>query len=69
MRIVYTSRLTVSAADTLHVEALNIPMLVHVATNDQDVNYVEDQQLVRKPRALEPSEDRSKPAPPVRVQP
>jgi len=27
---------------------------VHVATNDQDVNYVEDQQLVWKLRALKP---------------
>ena len=37
-----------------HVEDLNIPMLVHVATNDEDVNYVEDQQLVWKLRALKP---------------
>ncbi len=29
-------------------------MLVHVATNDTDVNYVEDQQLVWKLRALKP---------------
>ena len=37
-----------------HVEDLNIPLLVHVATNDEDVNYVEDQQLVWKLRALKP---------------
>ncbi len=37
-----------------HVEDLRIPLLVHVATNDQDVNYVEDQQLVWKLRALKP---------------
>ena len=37
-----------------HVEDLNIPILVHVATNDEDVNYVEDQQLVWKLRALKP---------------
>jgi dipeptidyl aminopeptidase/acylaminoacyl peptidase len=37
-----------------HVENLNIPLLVHVATNDLDVNYVEDQQLVWKLRALKP---------------
>lgn len=37
-----------------HVEDLGIPLLVHVATNDQDVNYVEDQQLVWKLRALKP---------------
>jgi dienelactone hydrolase len=36
------------------VEKLNIPILVHVATNDEDVNYVEDQQLVWKLRALKP---------------
>ncbi len=35
-----------------HVENLKVPILVHVATNDQDVNYVEDQQLVWKLRAL-----------------
>ena len=29
-------------------------MLVHVSTNDLDVNYVEDQQLVWKLRALKP---------------
>ena len=37
-----------------HVENLHIPLLVHVATNDLDVNYVEDQQLVWKLRALKP---------------
>jgi dienelactone hydrolase len=37
-----------------HVEELKIPLLVHVATNDQDVNYVEDQQLVWKLMALKP---------------
>ena len=36
------------------VENLKVPILVHVATNDQDVNYVEDQQLVWKLRALKP---------------
>jgi dipeptidyl aminopeptidase/acylaminoacyl peptidase len=36
------------------VEKLHIPILVHVATNDEDVNYVEDQQLVWKLRALKP---------------
>lgn len=29
-------------------------MLVHVATNDTDVDYVEDQQIVWKLRALKP---------------
>jgi len=37
-----------------HVEDLTIPILVHVSTNDLDVNYVEDQQLVWKLRALKP---------------
>jgi len=37
-----------------HVENLKIPMLVHVSTNDLDVNYVEDQQIVWKLRALKP---------------
>jgi dienelactone hydrolase len=37
-----------------HVENLTIPLLVHVATNDLDVNYVEDQQIVWKLRALKP---------------
>ena len=37
-----------------HVENLKVPILVHVATNDEDVNYVEDQQLVWKLRALKP---------------
>jgi dipeptidyl aminopeptidase/acylaminoacyl peptidase len=29
-----------------HVDKLRIPLLVHVATNDTDVNFVEDQQIV-----------------------
>jgi len=37
-----------------HVENLKVPILVHVSTNDQDVNYVEDQQLVWKLMALKP---------------
>jgi dipeptidyl aminopeptidase/acylaminoacyl peptidase len=36
------------------VENLKVPMLVHVATNDLDVDYVEDQQMVWKLRALKP---------------
>jgi dipeptidyl aminopeptidase/acylaminoacyl peptidase len=36
------------------VEKLDIPMLVHVSTNDLDVNYVEDQNMVWKLRALKP---------------
>ncbi len=37
-----------------HVEKLDIPMLVHISTNDLDVNYVEDQMMVWKLRALKP---------------
>src|SRR6187402_2564727 len=29
-----------------HVDKLKVPLLVHVATNDEDVNFVEDQQMV-----------------------
>jgi len=36
------------------VEKLDIPMLVHVSTNDLDVNFVEDQMMVWKLRALKP---------------
>ena len=37
-----------------HVENLNVPILVHVATNDEDVNFVEDQQMVDALRARKP---------------
>jgi dipeptidyl aminopeptidase/acylaminoacyl peptidase len=37
-----------------HVEKLRVPILVHVATNDEDVNFVEDQQMVYALRALKP---------------
>ncbi len=36
------------------VDNLKTPLLVHVATNDEDVNFVEDQQLVYKLRAMYP---------------
>lgn len=36
------------------IEKLDIPMLVHVSTNDRDVNFVEDQMMVWKLRALKP---------------
>lgn len=36
------------------VENLTVPILVHVATNDTDVDYVEDQQMVWKLKALKP---------------
>lgn len=37
-----------------HVENLQVPMLVHVATNDTDVDFVEAEQLIWKLRALKP---------------
>ena len=36
------------------VDKLKVPILVHVATNDEDVNFVEDQQMVYALRALKP---------------
>jgi dipeptidyl aminopeptidase/acylaminoacyl peptidase len=36
------------------VDKLQVPLLVHVATNDQDVNYVEDQQIVDALRSRKP---------------
>ena len=47
-------RSTSSARRVFHVENLKVPMLVHVATNDCDVNFVEDQQMVYTLRALKP---------------
>ena len=37
-----------------HVDKLKVPVLVHVATNDLDVNYVEDQQIVDALRSRKP---------------
>ncbi|MCX6545242.1 MAG: alpha/beta fold hydrolase [Acidobacteria bacterium] len=37
-----------------HVDKLHVPLLVHVATNDQDVNFVEDQQIVDALRSRKP---------------
>jgi dipeptidyl aminopeptidase/acylaminoacyl peptidase len=37
-----------------HVDSLKVPLLVHVATNDEDVNYVEDQQIVDALRSRKP---------------
>src|SRR5947208_4342904 len=36
------------------VDKLRVPLLVHVATNDTDVNFVEDQQMVDALRARKP---------------
>jgi dipeptidyl aminopeptidase/acylaminoacyl peptidase len=37
-----------------HVDKLSVPLLVHVATNDTDVNFVEDQQIVDALRSRKP---------------
>jgi dipeptidyl aminopeptidase/acylaminoacyl peptidase len=37
-----------------HVDKLRVPLLVHVATNDLDVNFVEDQQIVDALRSRKP---------------
>jgi dipeptidyl aminopeptidase/acylaminoacyl peptidase len=37
-----------------HVDKLKTPLLVHVATNDTDVDYVEDQQIVDALRSRKP---------------
>jgi dipeptidyl aminopeptidase/acylaminoacyl peptidase len=37
-----------------HVDNLRVPILVHVATNDEDVNFVEDEQMVSALRAKKP---------------
>ena len=36
------------------VDKLQVPLLVHVATNDEDVNFVEDQQIVDALRSRKP---------------
>jgi dienelactone hydrolase len=37
-----------------HVDKLQVPLLVHVATNDTDVDFVEDQQIVDALRSRKP---------------
>ena len=37
-----------------HVDKLKTPLLVHVATNDTDVNFVEDQQIIDALRSRKP---------------
>ena len=37
-----------------HVDKLGVPLLVHVATNDTDVNFVENQQIVDALRSRKP---------------
>ncbi len=44
----------IKRSPVFHVAKLNVPMLVHVATNDTDVDFVEDQQMVYTLMALKP---------------
>ncbi len=44
----------VKRSPVMHADKLRVPMLVHVATYDEDVNFVEDQQMVYTLRALKP---------------
>jgi dipeptidyl aminopeptidase/acylaminoacyl peptidase len=44
----------IKRSPVFHAEKLRVPILVHVATNDEDVNYVEDQQMVYTLRAVKP---------------
>ena len=37
-----------------HVDKLRVPLLVHVATNDDDVNFVEAEQIINALRAKKP---------------
>ena len=44
----------IKRSPVFHVENLKVPMLCHVATNDLDVNFVEDQQMIYTLMALKP---------------
>ena len=44
----------IKRSPVFHVSNLKVPILVHVATNDTDVDFVEDQQMVYTLRALKP---------------
>jgi dipeptidyl aminopeptidase/acylaminoacyl peptidase len=44
----------IKRSPVFHVQNLKVPILVHVATNDEDVNFVEDQQMVHTLRSLKP---------------
>ena len=46
--------LYIARSPLYQVDKLRIPLLVHVATNDADVNYVEDQQIVDALRSRKP---------------
>lgn len=44
----------IKRSPVFHVDKLRVPLLVHVATNDTDVDFVEDQQIVDALRARKP---------------
>ena len=44
----------IKRSPVFHVANLKVPMLCHVATNDEDVNFVEDQQMIYTLMALKP---------------
>jgi dipeptidyl aminopeptidase/acylaminoacyl peptidase len=44
----------IKRSPVFHVANLKVPMLCHVATNDLDVNFVEDQQMIYTLQALKP---------------
>jgi dipeptidyl aminopeptidase/acylaminoacyl peptidase len=46
--------LYVERSPLYHVDKLQVPLLVHVATNDTDVNFVENQQIVDALRSRKP---------------
>ncbi len=46
--------LYVQRSPLYHVDKLSVPVLVHVATNDTDVDFVEDQQIVDALRSRKP---------------
>ena len=46
--------LYVQRSPLYHVDKLKVPVLVHVATNDTDVDFVEDQQIVDALRSRKP---------------
>jgi dipeptidyl aminopeptidase/acylaminoacyl peptidase len=45
----------IKRSPVFHVANLKVPMLCHVATNDTDVNFVEDQQMIYTLMALKPA--------------
>ncbi len=45
----------IKRSPVFHAGNLKVPMLCHVATNDEDVNFVEDQQMIYTLMALKPT--------------